>query len=120
MGSRTLRLELRVRNSWRWFFSPQCDLDQVPDFVVLSISSDRVVALQHTAGVSVNHENRVVAGVEKNGIRRFRADTLLRKQFGSQLLSGSPKHRVKSATIVLIQKGNKIFHPLRLLAKVTG
>ena len=68
-------------------------------------AANSVVTLQYSAGVGVNHKDRVMACVQQDGIRRFRADAFLRQQLCPQLLSGCREHRVKRPT--------KLLHPER-------
>src|SRR5450631_4281701 len=116
MDRRTLLVE---RYRWRRFFAPQCVLDQSANFIVLSIGGDSVVALQHAAGVGVDHEDRMVSSVKKNGVGCLGTNAFLGQQFVPQMLGGSRKHGVKRSAMVLVQKRNETFQSQRFLAKVT-
>src|SRR5450755_2947272 len=119
MDRRTLLVERVERSRWRRFFALQCLLDQRANFIVLSISGYRVVTLQHAAGVGVDHEDRVVSRIKKNGVGRLGADAFLRQQFLPQLLGGCREHGVKRSPMVLVQERNETLQTQRLLAKVS-
>ena len=69
-------------NLGQWLFALQCSFRQSTNFVVFSISRHGVVAFQDTACVSIHDKDRVVARVEKNGIRCLGSDAFLCKQLG--------------------------------------
>ena len=77
------------------------------------------MTFEHSAGVSVDHKDRMVAGIEQNRIGCLWADTFLREQLVAQLLGGGCQHGVLGSTVLFIQKPDEVFQPLRFLAEIS-
>ena len=56
----------------------QRPLNQLSNFVILSVAGDRLMPLQHSASVGVDNENRMLAGIEQDRIRSLAPNAFLR------------------------------------------
>ncbi len=60
-----------------------------------------------------------MAGIEKDGIRGFRTDTLAGEEFCADIFQGAVEQAVEVAAVALQEKGGEELKAFGLLAKVT-
>jgi hypothetical protein len=65
------------------------------------------VPIENAPGVSIHHENRVISGIEKNGIRSLRPYAVQAQQFLAELWGRLREQFAKGSAVMLIQEGYK-------------
>ena len=95
-------------------------LEEATDFFVGVLCSGELMTLEHAPRVGVNHEDRVLAGVEENGIRGFRADAVDREELLAQNRRNCAEHFSKRSVVFVAQKARECFQRPGFLAKVAG
>jgi len=78
------------------------------------------VAFNDAAGVGINHEDGMFAGIEKDRVSGFGADAVDRKKLFAERGSGHSKHACERAAMDRKKKVSESFEFLCLLAKVAG
>ena len=61
-------------------------LKQFPNFVVSGFFGQNLVASENPSRIGVHHEDRMIAGVEQDGIGSFGADSIQIEKFFPKLL----------------------------------
>ncbi len=77
------------------------------------------MAFEDAAGVSVDYEDGMFAGVEKNGVGGFGADAAQREELIAQNRRWSGEHAGKGAAVECIQKVHEGLESLCFLPKIT-
>src|SRR5215831_19259916 len=98
----------------------QCLFGNVSNFVVRRFRTDRIMPLQHTPGIRIHDENRMVACVEENRVCRLWANAFQLHQLFAQLQGWLGKHRSQRSAIAAIDESYKLFQPFRFLPKIPG
>src|SRR5208337_4787435 len=98
----------------------QAVLKEGANFLVGLFAMGDMVALQNAPGISVNHEHRVLPGVEEDGIGGFGADAVNGEELLPENGGRRAKHFRKRALVGVPQETYKRFQLPRLLAEVAG
>ena len=77
------------------------------------------MAFKNASSVGVHHENRMLASVKQNGIRRLRTQAVQRKQFLSQFLDGLREQATERSPMALVNKFYKRLQPCRFLPEIS-
>src|SRR6266487_1699551 len=77
------------------------------------------MALRNSSSVGVNHENRMLSGVEQNRVGSFGTYVFESKEFIAEFGSGLREHFLQRTAIGSIEECHKQFEASRLLAEVT-
>src|ERR1700690_306809 len=97
----------------------QCVLEQESNFVIGRSARNNPMPLENAPGISIDHKNRMIAGIKKNRVGGLRPHPIERKQFVTQFRSRAREHPLQRAAITRIEKAHKNFQPLRLLPEVS-
>ena len=76
------------------------------------------VAFKKAASVGVDDENGMAAGVEKDGVGGFGADTVDREELSAENRGWRVKHTREGTCVMLVDKTGERFQLASLLAKV--
>src|SRR5215470_20390343 len=82
-----------------WFLAADSSFNQRADFFIAGFGSNDSVALQDSAGVRVHNKYRMIAGVEQNGISRFRSYAVQGQQLRAEIGGRLSKHPVQGTGI---------------------
>ena len=74
--------------------------------------------LEDSARIGIHNENRMLAGVEQDGIGSFRTNAVNSKELFAQDGGWSSKHLAERAVMLRSQKTDKLFQLAGLLSKV--
>src|ERR1700676_1143591 len=79
-------------------------LKEFAQIFVLCVAAGDPVAFHDAASVGVDHENRMLAGVEQNRVRGFRTNPVQREQLLSQLFGRLREQAPQRASVVLVDE----------------
>ncbi len=98
------------------FFRRQMLMKELPRGIVIRRRGDEVVARENPARVSIGHKHRMPPGVEQDGVRRFRANSLEGQKLGACQFHRLSKERVERTAMRLTDPLGDIVQRPRLLA----
>src|ERR1700685_1993682 len=75
---------------------------------------------ENAPSIGIHHENRMIAGVEKDGIGGFGADAIQIEEFFSKSFCRPRQQSRQRASVFLVQKHDEKFQPPGLLTEITG
>src|SRR5689334_9713415 len=78
------------------------------------------VPFQDPAGVGVNDERRMIAGIEQDGIRGLRADPVEREQLFAQPGGRYGEHAIERTAVAGVEILNESLQSTRFLTEVSG
>src|SRR3981081_3116514 len=93
---------------------------ELADFFVSLRRRGELMAFKQPTRVSIDHEYGVVARIEQDGVRRFRANAVHREKLFPQRSRWSAEHACQGTAILSAKKANKAFQLLSFLAEITG
>src|SRR5215469_17735690 len=82
-----------------WFLAVNAGFNRRTNVFIAGFGSNDPVALQDSAGVCVHNKYRMIAGVEQNGISRFRSYAVQGQQLRAEIGGGLSKHPVQGTGI---------------------
>jgi hypothetical protein len=94
--------------------------EEIADFVVGEFGMSMAVAFEDAARVGIDDENRMLTGVEKNGIGGFRADAAQGEQLLAKKWSGGGEHFREGAAVGFEEKVYEGFESFGFLAEIAG
>ena len=74
--------------------------------------------LEDSARIGIHNENRMLAGIQQDGVRSFRTNAMNGKEFFAQDSGWSVKHFAERAVMLRSQKMHKLFQFAGFLPKV--
>ena len=90
------------------------------DFVVAEFGRSEGVAFEDAAGVGVNDEHGMVAGIEKDGVGGFGADAVDGEELGAESFGGSREHASERAGVIAMDEAREGFQFFGFLTEVAG
>lgn len=93
---------------------------QRADFLVTGFCADDAVALEHATRVGVDNDDRMVSGIEQDGVGGLRTDAVEGEQLGAELFSRLREHAAERAGISLVKESDKSFEFPSFLAEIAG
>src|SRR5258708_14750115 len=78
-------------------------LKQFANVFIVGIFRKNVVAGEDAAGIGINDEHGMVAGVEKNGIGGLRANSFYAKQFGTKRVRWLGEESIERAVVLFVE-----------------
>ncbi len=75
------------------------------------------MAVEDSPRVSIHHEDRMIAGIEQNGIGRLGADAVQIEQFFAKFRRGTREQLRQRAFVPLVQKRDEKFQSLAFWRK---
>ena len=94
--------------------------EEIADFVVGKFGMSLAVALEDAAGVGVDDEDGMFAGIEKYGVGGFRADAPQIEQLFAKERSCGGEHFGERAAVGIEEKFDERFESFGFLAEVSG
>src|SRR5260370_23874798 len=84
-------------------------LKELADLFIALRGRGQVMPLEHSPGISVHHEHRVLAGIEQDRIRRFRTDAVDSEKLFAQQRRWGAKHPRQRTSVLRPKKANEAF-----------
>jgi hypothetical protein len=94
-------------------------LEHFPNLFIVRCFGENLVAGENPPRVSIYHEDRMVAGVEQNGIGGFGADPVQVEKFFAKLFRGTGKQLGQRALVPLVQKRDEKFQSFCFLPEIS-
>ena len=95
-------------------------LEEMAEVFVTAVRFAQAMTFEQAPRVGVNDEDRMVAGVEQDGVGGFRPDAVDREQLFAQRRGWHAEHFGERAVVLLSEKADECFQFLRFLAEVAG